>query len=269
MTLQVTSSTDLLQVGKGIAVFKKDGETTFRDLGNAPEIELTPSAETLEHFTARTGTKARDKTVTISSNAELRVVLEEWAAFNLSLLLTGPVDMTDPEHPIVSIGGANSIRGEFRFYGMNDVGDRWNVTIPIVDFLPSGSLNLISDEWGNMEITGQAAANASGVFGTMTPRDDNVNTPWAAAPMNIAEPVISGGLTEGDTLSASTGTWLGTPTSYTYVWKRNGVAIGGATAATYVLTNPDIHAAITVTVTATNGVGSDTATSATTTPTAY
>jgi hypothetical protein len=264
MTLAVTSSTDLLQVGKGIAVFKKEGETTFRDLGNCPEIELTPSADNLDHFNARTGTKTKNKTIVISSSCELRIVMEEMAAFNLSLLLTGSIDESDPEVPVVNIGGQNAVRGEFRFYGMNDVGPKWNVTIPTVDFLPSGKLNLISDEWGNFEVTGQMAANDSGVFGTMTPRDDTGNPP-----VNIAAPVISGGKTEGDTLTASTGTWLGSPTSYTYVWKRNGVAIGGATAATYVLVAPDIHASITVTVTATNANGSDTATSAARIPTAY
>lgn len=263
MTLAVTSSTDLLQVGKGIAVFKKSGETTFRDLGNCPEIELKPAADTLEHFSSRTGTKLKDKTITISSSAELRIVMEEMAAFNISLLLTGAVDETDPDFPVVSIGGQNSVRGEFRFYGMNDVGPRWNVIIPAVDFLPSGSLNLISDEWGKMEITGQAAAT-DGVFGTMTPRVDT-----GLPPVNIAEPVISGANTSGDTLTASNGTWLGSPTSYSYVWKRNGVAISLATNATYVLTNPDIHASITVTVTATNANGSDTATSAARLPTEY
>jgi hypothetical protein len=263
MTLPVTSSTDLLQVGKGIAVFKKSGESVFRDLGNCPEIEITPSADNLDHFSSRTGTKLKDKTIVVSSSCELRVVMEEMAAFNLSLLLTGAVDETDPSAPVVNIGGQNAVRGEFRFYGMNDVGPKWNVVIPVVDFLPSGSLNLISDEWGNMEVTGQMAAS-NGIFGTMTPRDDSGNPP-----VNIAEPVISGANTSGDELTASTGTWLGSPTSYSYVWKRNGTPIGGATAATYTLTNPDVHADITVTVTATNANGSDTATSAARHPTEY
>jgi hypothetical protein len=209
MTLPVTSNTDLLQVGKGIAVFKKSGESTFRDLGNCPEIEITPSADNLDHFSARTGTKLKDKTIVVSSSAELRIVMEEMAAFNLSLLLTGAIDESDPEVPVVNIGGQNAVRGEFRFYGMNDVGPKWNVIVPIVDFLPSGSLNLISDEWGNMEVTGQMAAS-NGIFGTMRPRDDTGNPP-----VNIAEPVISGGATEGDVLTASNGTWLGSPTSYT------------------------------------------------------
>jgi beta-glucanase (GH16 family) len=65
------------------------------------------------------------------------------------------------------------------------------------------------------------------------------------------------------TPAASTpGTWTNNPTSYSYQWKRGGVAISGATASSYTLQSPDVGAVITVTVTATNGAGSASATSA-------
>jgi hypothetical protein len=234
MTLPVTSTTDLLTVGKGIGVFKPLGSTTFYDLGNCSAIELSPSFQTLDHFSSRRGVKLRDKRIITEKLAELRVVMEEWAARNLAIILAADIDETDPTTPILNIGTLAATTGEFRFYGTNDVGPKWNVVFPSIDFLP------------------------------MTPRDDS-----GLPPVNIAEPVISGGNTEGDTLTASNGTWLGSPTSFTYIWKRNGVAIGGATSATYVLTAPDIHAPITLTVTATNTHGSNTATSAVRTPTAY
>lgn len=265
MTLPVTPSTDLLQVGKGIAVFKPVGGTTFIDLGNCPTIELTPNFTTLDHFSSRQGVKQRDKRIITEKIADLKIVMEEWAAQNLAMMLGGSIDNADPANPVISIGNVNASSGELRFYGTNDVGPKWNVIFPSVDFIPSGTLALISDGWGNMEVTGSMLVDAStNAFGTMTPRDDTGNPP-----VNIAEPTISGGATEGDTLTAGHGTWLGFPTSFTYVWKRNTVAIGGATAATYVLTAPDIHASITVTVTATNVNGSDTATSAILTPNAY
>jgi hypothetical protein len=265
MTLPVTSSTDLLTVGKGIGVFKPLGGTTFIDLGNCPAIELSPQFQTLDHFSSRRGVKLRDKRIITEKLAELRIVMEEWAAQNLAILLGADIDNTDPTAPILNIGTLSATTGEFRFYGTNDVGPKWNVVFPSIDFLPTGKLNLISDGIGEMEVTGSMLANTdTGSFGTMTPRDDT-----GLPPVNIAEPVISGGATEGDVLTGSTGTWLGSPTSFTYVWKRNGVAIAAATAATYTLTAPDIHASITVTVTATNANGSDTATSAARIPTAY
>lgn len=80
-------------------------------------------------------------------------------------------------------------------------------------------------------------------------------------PVNTVAPSISGTLNIGQTLTASTGTWSGSPT-YTYQWKRGGVDIGGATASTYATVLADLGATITVTVTATNAGGQASATSA-------
>ncbi len=84
-----------------------------------------------------------------------------------------------------------------------------------------------------------------------------------AAPVNTVLPTISGVLTIAQILTATNGTWTNSPTSYTYQWKRNGVAIGGATSSTYTTVVADSGATITVTVTASNASGSTSATSAT------
>jgi len=81
----------------------------------------------------------------------------------------------------------------------------------------------------------------------------------AAAPVNTGLPTISG---SGATLSASTGSWSNSPTSYSYQWYRGGVAIGGAITNSYTIGASDIGATLTVTVTATNATGSGSATSA-------
>ena len=80
-------------------------------------------------------------------------------------------------------------------------------------------------------------------------------------PVNTAAPVASGTATVGNTLSVTNGTWLNTPTSYTYQWKRDTVAIESATNATYVLVEDDAGTSITCTVTAINAAGSTAATS--------
>lgn len=84
----------------------------------------------------------------------------------------------------------------------------------------------------------------------------------ASAPVNTALPTITGTLAPGQTLTATTGTWTNSPTSYSYQWYRGGVAIGGATNSTYVTTIADAGAVITVVVTATSAGGSASATSA-------
>jgi ribosomal protein L11 len=63
-------------------------------------------------------------------------------------------------------------------------------------------------------------------------------------------PTIAGSVYVGSTIKAVPGTWEPTPT-LRYQWKRNGVAIAGATATSYKLTTSDYGTKITVTVTAT------------------
>jgi hypothetical protein len=90
----------------------------------------------------------------------------------------------------------------------------------------------------------------------------------AAAPTNTGLPTITGTAQAGQTLTASTGSWSGDPTSFAFQWQRcdvagNGcVAISGATAGTYVVAAADSGARLRVAVTATNATGSATAVSA-------
>ncbi len=81
------------------------------------------------------------------------------------------------------------------------------------------------------------------------------------SPANSVAPSITGTAQVGQTLTAVSGTWSGSPT-YTRQWKAAGVVIVGATGATYVPVIGDIGKVITVTVTATNDKGNVSATSA-------
>lgn len=77
-------------------------------------------------------------------------------------------------------------------------------------------------------------------------------------PLNLTLPVIVGTAQVGQTLSGSNGTWAYLPTGYTYRWLANGVAIGGATANTFLLTAAQVGAIITFEVTASNSSGAGT-----------
>ena len=91
-------------------------------------------------------------------------------------------------------------------------------------------------------------------------------------PVNTSPPIISGTPQDGQTLTASTGSWSGTqPITYGFQWQRcdsggaNCVAIAGATGPTYLATSADVGRTLRVVVTATNSAGSAGATSAATT----
>lgn len=79
-------------------------------------------------------------------------------------------------------------------------------------------------------------------------------------PVFSVQPSITGTAQEDATLTGVAGTHTGT--SITRRWLADGVAIGGATGATFVLTATQIGALITFEVTAINAAGSTVATSA-------
>jgi hypothetical protein len=92
-----------------------------------------------------------------------------------------------------------------------------------------------------------------------------------AAPANTSPPTISGSAREGETLSASPGTWSGSPApEFGYQWERcnsSGVSceiIAGATSAAYIVLSADVGGTLAVTVTGTSSAGSAAAQSATT-----
>lgn len=75
-----------------------------------------------------------------------------------------------------------------------------------------------------------------------------IDIPYASA--NASPPVV------GTVVSATSGNWTGTPTSYAYQWKRDGTTNLG-TAANYTLVSADIGGhQISCVVTATNAQGS-------------
>jgi hypothetical protein len=90
----------------------------------------------------------------------------------------------------------------------------------------------------------------------------------AAVPQNSSPPTISGTAREGNTLTASNGTWSNSPTSFAYQWQRCGADgtgcadISGAMNRTYTLASADADHTVRVQVTAKNADGQSTANSA-------
>lgn len=74
---------------------------------------------------------------------------------------------------------------------------------------------------------------------------------YVAGLLTASTPIISGTRTVGATLTASAGTWSPAPVTLTYQWRRDGAAISGATASTFVTTAADNGKSLTVTVTGT------------------
>ncbi len=116
---------------------------------------------------------------------------------------------------------------------------------------------------GDVGTTSRAVVKATNAFGSASESSTATALVAAAPPTNTAAPTISGVAQDGQTLTASAGTWSGTPTiTYAYQWKRcdsSGEAcvnVSGATGTSYALAPGDVAGELRVSVTATNAGGS-------------
>jgi hypothetical protein len=103
---------------------------------------------------------------------------------------------------------------------------------------------------------------ASNAVGAAYARSDATDVVAGAPPVNVDPPAVAGVARDGETLTADTGSWTGTPTlSYAYSWRRcdlTGVVCGGIAEAnqpSYQLTPDDVGSRIRVRVYAGNAFG--------------
>ena len=153
---------------------------------------------------------------------------------------------------VLSVAGGT---GTYTFTLTNNAGGRFAV----------GGTNGVNLNTASAVTVGSYAVTVSATNG-VTPITRTINIAVQQAPVlpaNTVLPVISGSTVVGQTLTTTDGTWTGFPApTFTYQWKRGGVAISGATASSYLLVTADLGTVITVTVTATNSAGNASATAA-------
>jgi len=132
----------------------------------------------------------------------------------------------------------------------------------------ASSYKLAAGDVGHTMRVVVTASNAGGSTKASSEPSSAVVAATTPPPVNTALPKISGTAKEGQTLSASEGSWSGSPTSYAYQWEdcnSSGAAcseIGGARTSSYKLLASDVGHTVRVVVTATNAGGSTEAASA-------
>lgn len=125
----------------------------------------------------------------------------------------------------------------------------------------SSTYTLVSADLGQPIACVVTATNRAGKGSAVTAEVG----PITVEPSNVAAPVVSGDTTVGSVLTCTTGTWAGAPVpTYSYQWWRAtgpDVPITGETGNTYTTTASDVGFDVYCVVTATNPLGSDSATS--------
>jgi sugar lactone lactonase YvrE len=119
---------------------------------------------------------------------------------------------------------------------------------------------------GDVEQTVEVVVTATNVSGSTPASSAPTSAVIPPAPTNSVAPAISGTAQQGQTLTASTGTWSDSSATFSYQWQdcHSGTCTNispGGTASTYTPVAGDVGDTVDVVVTATNAGGSTSATS--------
>lgn len=106
------ASTSDYNLGRGkvyFATLDTNGKPLeYRDLGNAPEFNITFETETLDHQSSRSGLKVTDKEVVVSQKASLSLTLDEINFQNLALFASGS-SVNDADINLAKVGVTGAV----------------------------------------------------------------------------------------------------------------------------------------------------------------
>ena len=80
-----------------------------------------------------------------------------------------------------NIFAKSEIVGKVKFEGAGDYGPHLIVELNNVMFRPDAAIDLISDEWGQLTLTGEMLVDDTGIFGTVTHPDTGEVSPLTSA----------------------------------------------------------------------------------------
>jgi hypothetical protein len=158
---------DNLVLGRGKVYFAPypKGQTTGGTkgyFGNTPEFALAQNVTNLDHYSAESGLKVKDRTVQLQTDASLTFATDNISVPNLMLWFGGnstgaaPADAPADVGSLVFIGSASQIYGALWFESDNPVGDNLNYWFPYVALRPNGNYALKGDAWQTLGFIGEA-----------------------------------------------------------------------------------------------------------------
>ena len=154
-------STTLYTLGRGVVSIKAWTGTTpptppLNDVGNSPRFEVEVQEELLDHYSSRSGTRTKDKQVTLETGFTLNFDLDEFSVSNLAMYLKGSISGN-----VISANTQLDKEYSVKFVSDNPAGPNETWEFHRVKLSPGGALNLISDEWSLMTFGGEGLADTA------------------------------------------------------------------------------------------------------------
>ena len=160
MPITANPSTTLYTLGKGVLeIAEWNGSPgAYADVGNCPSMNVLVEEEVLEHYSSRSGTRVKDKEVTLEVGYTAEFDLDEVSVNNLKMFLRGTLSATGHK-----IHAAQALATEYAVKftsdnaaGPNEIWEFWKAKIK-----PRGAFSLIGEDWSTMEFTLEGLADTA------------------------------------------------------------------------------------------------------------
>jgi len=156
-------STTLYTLGRGImAIGEWSGATppvAYTDVGNCPRMEVEVTEETLAHFSSRSGTRVKDKEVTLETGYTVNFDLDEMSVANLAKFLRGTI--SGVKNHIILANQNLTAEYAIKFISDNAAGPNEKWEFWRAKLTPGGAFSLIGDEWSLLSFTGEGLADVA------------------------------------------------------------------------------------------------------------
>lgn len=152
-----------LTISKCRLFTRRELETSHLPMGNCPKVTMTPTTETLEHFSSQEGIKVKDAKVLTSQSWELDLETDNVNAENIALAIFGSVAPQVSGDPGFVTGASTQLEkllpnqdfDQIRsviIIGTNAIGRRVAIKIYRASFNSGSAFEMVSEEFNKLSL---------------------------------------------------------------------------------------------------------------------
>ena len=153
----MSHDTEQYTLGRGVlyvAEWTVAGPGDYEDVGNCPRFVVNYNKETLDHYSSRSGTRKKDRSITLEEGYAIEFDLDEISRENLARFIKGSLDgdrilglqNTDQSYAV-------------KFVSDNAAGPNRTWYFHKVTLSPGSGVNLISNDWSVLTFTGEVGSD--------------------------------------------------------------------------------------------------------------
>lgn len=149
--------------------------------GNVVTGSFSSDINFLDHFTAQTGQRVKDRSIVQEITVTVALTVDEPTEELMSLFMLGSAPATNSFTPYTEL----ERRGTSRMYGVSTTGNSWEWQIPLCTVQPDGEFSFNDQDWSqfsfNVEILADLSTPAA-PYGTVTHHGTDAGDIWTPVP---------------------------------------------------------------------------------------